>query len=133
MRPLPEAGAKFMESIIPYDMARYFFFDGENATAFGSTENKDEVSEAVKNILGCHLLDRTLDDLQKVEKVYNRQIATNTVNLDTQKASNEITSNESEILDLEEKLVQNRKNLQYAKEEEQKRQKNFNLLKPPLN
>lgn len=129
MRPLPEAGTKFMESIIPYDMARYFFFDGENATAFGSTENKDEVSEAIKNILGCHLLDRTLDDLQKVEKVYNRQIATNTVNLDTQMASNKIASNESEILDLEGKLVQNRKNLQYAKEEEQKKAKELQSLK----
>lgn len=129
MRPLPEAGSKFMESIIPYDMARYFFFDGENATAFGSTENKDEVSEAIKNILGCHLLDRTLDDLQKIEKTYNQQIAKNTDNLDTQLASNKITSNETEILDLEEKIAQNVKNLKLAKDEEQKKAKELQSLK----
>jgi DNA sulfur modification protein DndD len=62
----------FINSVIPHDIAKYFFFDGEQAEAFSSTSNTKAVAEAVRNILGCGLAEMAIDDLNTVARAFSR-------------------------------------------------------------
>ncbi len=45
----------FVKTVIPPEMAKYFFFDGEAAETFTTAKNFKAISEAIKNILGSTL------------------------------------------------------------------------------
>ncbi|MDC3295155.1 AAA family ATPase, partial [bacterium] len=64
----------FIESVIPPDIARYFFFDGEHAENFGGAASKSRVGEAIKNILGCSILETAITDLGDLEKLFEREL-----------------------------------------------------------
>ena len=72
LRPLA-APETFMGSVIPVEMARYFFFDGEHAERFAAHGNRD-AGPAIRNMLGCDLADRGAKDLDNAASHYNRQI-----------------------------------------------------------
>lgn len=72
------APATLVESIMPPEMAKYFFFDGEAAENYSCVENFRQISQAVRNILGCHLAERAVADLQSHEKTLTRQIGQHT-------------------------------------------------------
>ena len=50
-----KAPQTFISSVVPEEMAKYFFFDGEAAEAFSSATNFKAVGEAIRNILGSSL------------------------------------------------------------------------------
>jgi DNA sulfur modification protein DndD len=59
--PHPEA---FVNSVIPEEMAKYFFFDGEQAEAFSDHTNFEAVGEAVRDMLGFKLAEIAVEDLR---------------------------------------------------------------------
>ena len=71
---LMRAPETFIGSVIPKEMAPHFFFDGEHAETFSSSTNYKKVGEAIRNILGCNLAERAIDDLRYSERAFNRQI-----------------------------------------------------------
>lgn len=65
----------FVESVIPREMSRYFFFDGEYAETFSSKKNKSEVRKAVESMLGCNTAIQAKDDLISIKKSLDKEIA----------------------------------------------------------
>jgi len=87
--PAPET---FVSSVIPPEMAKYFFFDGEAAESFASARNYKEIANAIRTILGCALADTALYDLKYLCKTVDREIGD--------------TSGDSKIEDLERRLTE---------------------------
>ena len=58
----------FINSVIPQPIAKYFFFDGEHAENFSAEQNSELVSRAVRDILGCNLVEQSIDDLELLDK-----------------------------------------------------------------
>ena len=71
-----------INSIIPSDMADYFFFDGEHAETFAGEKHAAKVGAAVKTILGCEVAERAIEDIRglrkKIETRMNRAMVGNT-------------------------------------------------------
>ncbi|GLS00438.1 hypothetical protein GCM10007859_04440 [Brevundimonas denitrificans] len=70
--PIP-ATETFISSVLPSEMARYFFFDGEHAEAFAAQGNQKVVAKAVRSMLGCEVADTAIADLKAVASDFNRE------------------------------------------------------------
>jgi hypothetical protein len=64
----------FISSVIPPEMAPYFFFDGESAESFASARHYKEIAGAIRNILGCSLAETAIADLKDVSRSVEREI-----------------------------------------------------------
>ena len=71
--PLPNPDA-FINTVIPYAMAPYFFFDGEQAEAFSSETNHKAIAAAIRDILGSTLIETAIGDLRYTSKKFNEEI-----------------------------------------------------------
>lgn len=69
--PAPET---FINSVLPREMARYFFFDGEHAEAFAAENNNKAVGEAIRNMLGCELAETAIADLKHITTALGREM-----------------------------------------------------------
>lgn len=64
----------FINTVIPRDMAAHFLFDGEHAEVFLGENNRGSIKSAVRDILGCSLIETAIDDLQAVSNQFRKQI-----------------------------------------------------------
>lgn len=71
---LPEPKV-FVDSVIPREMSKYFFFDGEYAETFASNNNKKAVQTAVESMLGCNIAIQASNDLRILIKKLDSQIS----------------------------------------------------------
>lgn len=69
---------RFINSVIPKEMAPHFFFYGEATSRYTGVSGARKFGEAVKGILGSTVARMALEDLVKVMTDYNRQAADNT-------------------------------------------------------
>lgn len=68
-----DATETFINSVLPSEMARYFFFDGEHAEAFAAQSNQSVVAKAVRAMLGCEVADTAMADLKALAADFNRE------------------------------------------------------------
>jgi DNA sulfur modification protein DndD len=68
------AAETFVGTVIPPEMAKYFFFDGEAAESFSSAKNSRELQNAIRTILGCSLAETAIADLRELCKTVEREI-----------------------------------------------------------
>ena len=66
----------FINTVIPRDMASHFLFDGEHAEVFLGENNRGSIKSAVRDILGCSMIQTAIEDLQAVTTHFRRQIPT---------------------------------------------------------
>ena len=71
--PSPET---FINTVIPPDMASHFLFDGEHAEVFLGENNRGSIKSAVRDILGCTMIQTAIEDLQAVTTHFRKQIPT---------------------------------------------------------
>ncbi|WP_171172902.1 AAA family ATPase [Ruegeria sp. HKCCA5929] len=64
----------FINTVIPRDMASHFLFDGEHAEVFLGENNKNSIKSAVRDILGCSLIETAIADLHAVSAKFRKQI-----------------------------------------------------------
>lgn len=64
----------FINTVIPRDMAAHFLFDGEHAEVFLGEKNSVSIRGAVRDILGCSLIETAIDDLQAISNQFRKQI-----------------------------------------------------------
>ena len=64
----------FINTVIPREMASHFLFDGEHAEVFLGEKNRASIRGAVRDILGCSLIETAIDDLQAVSNQFRKQI-----------------------------------------------------------
>ncbi len=72
--PLPNPDA-FINTVMPKDMAQYFFFDGEQAENYAS-QSKKEISNAIRNVLGSSFVLEAINDLKNIERQYSDELVT---------------------------------------------------------
>ncbi|WP_049237802.1 AAA family ATPase [Moraxella canis] len=67
----------FINTIIPKNMASYFFFQGEGVSSYARTTvgQNSTVRNAIHDILGFKIAKQSLDDLGEIKKEYRREIA----------------------------------------------------------
>lgn len=73
LKPLP-AAETFVASVIPPEMAPYFFFDGEAAESFAAARNYKQIASAIRSILGSALAETAIGDLKDIAKSIDREI-----------------------------------------------------------
>lgn len=95
----------FISSVVPREMARYFFFDGEAAEAFSSQTNNRAVGQAIRAILGCALAETAISDLRELAKEYEREIGTTA-------ADEQLEAHQKKIVAAEERLEKLRDKIQ---------------------
>jgi len=64
----------FINTVIPREMASHFLFDGEHAEVFLGEKNRASIRGAVRDILGCSLIETAIDDLQAISNQFRKQI-----------------------------------------------------------
>jgi DNA sulfur modification protein DndD len=65
----------FMNSVLPNDMAEYFFFHGEGISNINSRSSGDSFRKAIRNILGFTFAEAAISDLKYVRKKWNDVLA----------------------------------------------------------
>jgi DNA sulfur modification protein DndD len=88
---------RFINSVIPREMAPHFFFYGEATSRYTGATGAKKFGEAVKGILGSTVARMALEDLKKAWQEYNRQASDNT--------SSEAQAVEREIEQIEQKIT----------------------------
>lgn len=64
----------FINTVIPRDMASHFLFDGEHAEFFLGENNRSSIKSAVRDILGCSMIETAIEDLKAVSSQFRKQI-----------------------------------------------------------
>jgi DNA sulfur modification protein DndD len=64
----------FINTVIPREMAAHFLFDGEHAEVVLGENNRNSIRKAVRDILGCSLIEMAIDDLKTVSNTFRKQI-----------------------------------------------------------
>ena len=64
----------FINTVIPREMASHFLFDGEHAEVFLGESNRGSIRSAVRDILGCSLIETAIEDLQAISNQFRKQI-----------------------------------------------------------
>ena len=68
----------FINTVIAQTMASHFLFDGEHAEVFLGEGNRDLIKDAVRDILGCSLIETAVKDLKAVLGQFRKQIPSTT-------------------------------------------------------
>jgi len=105
------SATNFVRSVIPKEMAKYFFFDGEYAETFAGNNNKKEVSKAVEDMLGCNIANQTISDLNSINKSIENEIGQLTKNNQGEVFQKELdrllkqdNSDKAEVISIEENI-----------------------------
>ena len=94
----------FINSVIPKDMASYFFFQGEGVGSFTSKHGGNQIKEAIQKILGFTVAKNALEDVQKIKKEYSKA-------LQRADKDGEISRIQTHIDDLEAELTKDKERL----------------------
>ncbi len=128
----------FVASVIPPEMAKYFFFDGEAAESFAAARNYKEIAKAIRSLLGCSLAETAVYDLKGLCKTVEYQISETSGDARIERLEremdeksqelekyhalkDELTSNISEYRQLHEEIVQRLRDMQGAQEIQRQR------------
>lgn len=95
----------FINSVIPKDMAKYFFFQGEGIGKVSGSKGDSVVKTAVREILGFTIAELALKDIQNVRREYQKSFSNADKSGQLSKLQNEIISLEEKIERSEEQLV----------------------------
>lgn len=94
---------RFINSVIPREMAPHFFFYGEATSRYTGSTGAKKFGAAVKGILGSTVARMALEDLKKVMQEYNKQASDNT-SQEAQQAEREIEKAEDQLATARERV-----------------------------
>ena len=75
---LSENWEYYVEELIPYGIAKFFFFDAEKIVSFAeinTPEQRKELSKAYSQVLGIHKYDELKRELEKIQDEYRKESA----------------------------------------------------------
>jgi len=96
LKPLT-AAETFVASVVPPEMAPYFFFDGEAAESFAAARNYKQIGNAIRSILGCSLAETAIADLKEISKHVDREIGDASGDEAIESLENEIAKKRGEL------------------------------------
>jgi len=71
----PEEPDDKIGQVLPESLHRYFFFDGERIDQIVKSENKSEISKAIRTLLSVEVLDRAINHLKDALRSLNKELA----------------------------------------------------------
>ncbi len=71
----PEVPEDKIGQVLPESLHRYFFFDGGRIDRIVKSENKSEISKAIRTLLSVEVLDRAINHLKEAQRSLNRELA----------------------------------------------------------
>jgi DNA sulfur modification protein DndD len=71
----PEVPEDKVGQVLPESLHRYFFFDGERIDRIVKSENKSEISKAIRTLLSVEVLDRAINHLKEAHRSLNKELA----------------------------------------------------------
>src|SRR5690606_17759352 len=83
--------------VIPREMASHFLFDGEHAEVFLGESNRGSIKGAVRDILGCSLIETAIEDLQAVSSQFRKQIPSTAATRRIEDLNNRVDALSSQI------------------------------------
>jgi DNA sulfur modification protein DndD len=87
----------FINSVIPKDMAKYFFFQGEGIGKISDNKGSSVVRTAVEEILGFTIAEHAINDIGSIKKEHQRSLS----NADK---TGQLSSIQNQIIDIENKI-----------------------------
>ncbi|WP_157980986.1 AAA family ATPase [Idiomarina tyrosinivorans] len=87
----------FINSIIPKDMARYFFFQGEGLNSTSGKQGNSIVREAIRKILGFTVAEEALKDLKKIKQEFRNKANSADKTGDIRRLQTQIQAIEEEV------------------------------------
>ncbi|MCG9732367.1 AAA family ATPase [Shewanella sp. Isolate13] len=94
----------FINSVIPKDMAKYFFFQGEGIGKMSGSRGDSVVKTAVREIMGFTIAELALKDVRNIKKEYQKSFS----NADK---SGVLSKVQNQIVSLQDSIERNRKQL----------------------
>ncbi|MCY4260117.1 MAG: AAA family ATPase [Rhodobacteraceae bacterium] len=88
----------FINTVLPRKMAAHFLFDGEHAEVFLGENNEASIKSAVRDILGCSLIERAIEDLNSAKTYFQKQIPAEAKTIQTEELNNHINILSDNIL-----------------------------------
>jgi DNA sulfur modification protein DndD len=92
-----------VEQMLPRRLSNLFFFDGEYITRLSETKSQGEIREAIQNVMGLTILERSIRHLEDVEKSFESELEEH-ADTELQKLLGESQSLKSDIEDIEQKI-----------------------------
>jgi len=71
----PEIPEDKIGQVLPESLHCYFFFDGERIDRIVKSENKSEISKAIRTLLSVEVLDRAINHLKEAQRSLNKELA----------------------------------------------------------
>lgn len=71
---VPNAKA-FINSVLPEDMAEYFFFHGEGVSNINNKQSGGKFRRAIRDILGFRLAETAVEDLKEINKKWTKELS----------------------------------------------------------
>ncbi|MGO6926119.1 AAA family ATPase [Rhizobium ruizarguesonis] len=106
---------RFINSVIPREMAPHFFFYGEATSRYTGATGAKKFGEAVKGILGSTVARMALEDLKKTCQEYNKQASDNT-NAEARTIERQIEDIEARITSCGGSLIRTEEEIEAASE-----------------
>lgn len=107
----------FINTVIPSEMASHFLFDGEHAEVFIGEDNKKSVASAVRDILGCSLVERAIDDLKSASNYFRKQMPSTAASNGIEKLNDRHDALNDQIENAKTSTVELEKNREHIEEQ----------------
>jgi DNA sulfur modification protein DndD len=72
-----KSGKAFINSVLPEDMAEYFFFHGEGITSISESASGAKFRRAIRSILGFTFAEKAIEDLRWVQVAVGKELSKN--------------------------------------------------------
>lgn len=70
----PSNPESYVRQIIPGDLADLFFFGGEFISDLSGVDNQDEIQQAIRQMMGLTIIERSIDHLDWVEGKFRKEL-----------------------------------------------------------
>jgi len=114
-------GKSLINSILPQDMAGYFFFHGEGISDISNKKSGEKFRRAIRDILGFTFAEAAIEDLNKIKKEQTvRLLELQSIKKEVRAAATEKARQEKQQKDLESQIKQLIKDIDDSNEEYEK-------------
>ncbi|MBW4695610.1 MAG: AAA family ATPase [Lyngbya sp. HA4199-MV5] len=125
--PASQMPEDVISRVLPRSLHQYFFFDGERIENITRTDNRSEIAEATKKLLGVEVLDRAIKHLTTARKTLEEELE-GIGDAETQKLVSQKRQLEQEAEQLETRQLELAQELEHQTTRRQKlRQKQLEL------
>lgn len=97
----------YIEEILPFGIARFFFFNNEKITQLADDSSFEQIKSSIKSAIGVSTIEKTIEHIDEV--IRRKKVALKT--FETSELNQEYQAVEKEISDIDQRLVEAQRDL----------------------